>query len=136
MQMLIRAALRMNPDRIVVGEVRGKEALDMLQAMNTGHDGSLSTGHANSSYDMLSRLETMVLMAENLPLLAIRQQISSSIDILIHLVKLKNKKRVVYEITELEELNNENYKTNKLYEYDGKGLVKCNSLKNTRKLSL
>ena len=136
MQMLIRAALRMNPDRIVVGEVRGKEALDMLQAMNTGHDGSLSTGHANSSYDMLSRLETMVLMAENLPLLAIRQQISSSIDILIHLVKLKNKKRVVYEITELEELNNENYKTSKLYEYDGKGLVKCNSLKNTRKLSL
>ena len=96
----------------------------------------MSTGHANSSYDMLSRLETMVLMAENLPLLAIRQQISSSIDILIHLVKLKNKKRVVYEITELEELNNENYKTNKLYEYDGKGLVKCNSLKNTRKLSL
>lgn len=136
MQMLIRAALRMNPDRIVVGEVRGKEALDMLQAMNTGHDGSLSTGHANSSYDMLSRLETMVLMAENLPLLAIRQQISSSIDILIHLVKLKNKKRVVYEITELEELNSENYKTNKLYEYDGKSLVKCNSLKNTRKLSL
>ena len=136
MQMLIRAALRMNPDRIVVGEVRGKEALDMLQAMNTGHDGSLSTGHANSSYDMLSRLETMVLMAENLPLLAIRQQISSSIDILIHLVKLKNKKRIVYEITELEELNGENYKTNKLYEYDGNCLVKCNSLKNTRKLSL
>ena len=103
---------------------------------NTGHDGSLSTGHANSSYDMLSRLETMVLMAENLPLLAIRQQISSSIDILIHLVKLKNKKRVVYEITELEELDNENYKTNKLYEYDGNSLVKCNSLKNTRKLNL
>lgn len=136
MQMLIRAALRMNPDRIVVGEVRGKEALDMLQAMNTGHDGSLSTGHANSSYDMLSRLETMVLMAENLPLLAIRQQISSSIDILIHLVKLKNKKRIVYEITELEELSGENYKTNKLYEYDGNSLVKCNSLKNTRKLNL
>ena len=126
----------MNPDRIVVGEVRGKEALDMLQAMNTGHDGSLSTGHANSSYDMLSRLETMVLMAENLPLLAIRQQISSSIDILIHLVKLKNKKRIVYEITELEELSGENYKTNKLYEYDGNSLAKCNSLKNTRKLNL
>lgn len=136
MQMLIRAALRMNPDRIVVGEVRGKEALDMLQAMNTGHDGSLSTGHANSSYDMLSRLETMVLMAENLPLLAIRQQISSSIDILVHLVKLKNKKRVVYEITELLELDNENYKTNKLYEYNGDHLVKCGSLKNTRKLDI
>lgn len=136
MQMLIRAALRMNPDRIVVGEVRGKEALDMLQAMNTGHDGSLSTGHANSSYDMLSRLETMVLMAENLPLLAIRQQIASSIDILIHLVKLKNKRRVVYEITELTELENENYTTNKLYEYNGEHLVKRNSLKNTRKLDL
>lgn len=134
MQMLIRAALRMNPDRIVVGEVRGKEALDMLQAMNTGHDGSLSTGHANSSYDMLSRLETMVLMAENLPLLAIRQQIASSIDILVHLTKLKNKRRVVYEITELLELDGENYKTNKLYEYNGECLVKCGSLKNTRKL--
>ncbi|MBO6134375.1 MAG: CpaF family protein [Lachnospiraceae bacterium] len=135
MQMLIRAALRMNPDRIVVGEVRGKEALDMLQAMNTGHDGSLSTGHANSSYDMLSRLETMVLMAENLPLLAIRQQIASSIDILVHLVKLKNKKRVVYEITELTELKGDSYTTNKLYEYNGKNLVKCNSLKDTRKLN-
>ena len=134
MQMLIRAALRMNPDRIVVGEVRGKEALDMLQAMNTGHDGSLSTGHANSSYDMLSRLETMVLMAENLPLLAIRQQIASSIDILVHLTKLKNKRRVVYEITELLKLDGENYKTNKLYEYNGECLVKCGSLKNTRKL--
>lgn len=134
MQMLIRAALRMNPDRIVVGEVRGKEALDMLQAMNTGHDGSLSTGHANSSYDMLSRLETMVLMAENLPLLAIRQQIASSIDILIHLVKLKNKKRVVYEITELTELEGENYTTNRLFEYKEDHLVKCNALKNTRKL--
>ena len=136
MQMLIRAALRMNPDRIVVGEVRGKEALDMLQAMNTGHDGSLSTGHANSCYDMLSRLETMVLMAENLPLLAIRQQISSSIDILIHLAKLKNKKRVVYEITELMELNEDKYQTNKLYEYSGNCLVKCGTLKNQRKLNL
>ncbi len=75
--MLIKASLRMNPDRIIVGEVRSKEALDMLQAMNTGHDGSISTGHANSAYDMLSRLETMVLMAEDLPLRAIRKQISS-----------------------------------------------------------
>ena len=134
MQMLIRAALRMNPDRIVVGEVRGKEALDMLQAMNTGHDGSLSTGHANSCFDMLSRLETMVLMAENLPLLAIRQQISSSIDILIHLAKLKDKRRVVYEISELLELDNEKYKTNKLYKFDGKNLIKCGTLENKRKL--
>lgn len=136
MQMLIRAALRMNPDRIVVGEVRGKEALDMLQAMNTGHDGSLSTGHANSCYDMLSRLETMVLMAENLPLLAIRQQITSSIDILIHLAKLKDKKRVVYEISELTGLGEDKYQTNKLYGFDGNNLVKCNALKNTRKLDI
>ncbi len=136
MSMLIKAALRMNPDRIVVGEVRGKEALDMLQAMNTGHDGSLSTGHANSSYDMLSRLETMVLMAENLPLLAIRQQISSAIDILVHLTKLKNKRRVVYEITELLDLDKENYRTNKLYEFDGDNLVKCGSLTNKRKLNI
>ena len=85
---------------------------------------------------MLSRLETMVLMAENLPLLAIRQQIASSIDILVHLVKLKNKKRVVYEITELTELKGDSYTTNKLYEYNGKNLVKCNSLKDTRKLNL
>lgn len=134
MQMLIKAALRMNPDRIVVGEVRGKEALDMLQAMNTGHDGSLSTGHANSCFDMLSRLETMVLIAENLPLLAIRQQIASSIDILIHLAKLKNKRRVVYEISELLSLDNEKYQTNKLYEFDGRSLVKCGALKNQRKL--
>ena len=103
---------------------------------NTGHDGSLSTGHANSSYDMLSRLETMVLMAENLPLLAIRQQISSAIDILVHLTKLKNKKRVVYEISELLELDKENYKTNKLYEFDGQSLIKCGSLKNKRKLNI
>lgn len=136
MSMLIRAALRMNPDRIVVGEVRGKEALDMLQAMNTGHDGSLSTGHANSSYDMLSRLETMVLMAEDLPLAAIRQQISSGIDILIHLTKLKNKRRVVYEITELIGLTEDNkYETNKLYEFDGNHLKKCGTLKNQRKLN-
>ena len=134
MQMLIRAALRMNPDRIVVGEVRGKEALDMLQAMNTGHDGSLSTGHANSSFDMLSRLETMVLMAENLPLLAIRQQIVSAIDILVHLVKLKNKKRVVYEIVEIVGLKDGNYEINKLYEYKEGSLKKCNELKDTRKL--
>lgn len=134
MSMLIKAALRMNPDRIVVGEVRGKEALDMLQAMNTGHDGSLSTGHANSSFDMLSRLETMVLMAENLPLLAIRQQIVSAIDILVHLVKLKNKKRVVYEIVEIVGLKDGNYEINKLYEYKEGSLKKCNELKDTRKL--
>ncbi len=133
MSMLIKAALRMNPDRIIVGEVRGKEALDMIQAMATGHDGSISTGHANSAFDMLSRLETMVLMAENLPLSAIRQQISSSINIIIHLMKLKNKKRVVYEIIEMVGLKDGNYQTNKLYEYCERGPKKCNELKNKRK---
>lgn len=85
---------------------------------------------------MLSRLETMVLMAESLPLLAIRQQIASSIDILIHLVKLKSKRRVVYEISELLELDNEKYKTNTLYRFDGNSLVKCGTLKNKRKLNI
>ena len=92
----------MRPERIVVGEVRGGEALDMLQAMNTGHDGSLSTGHANSTEDMLSRLETMVLQgAAGLPLEAIRQQIGSAIDIIIHLSRLRDKTRKTMEITEV-----------------------------------
>ena len=100
---LIKSALRMRPDRIVVGEVRGAEALDMLQAMNTGHDGSLSTGHANSTYDMLSRLETMVLQgAAGLPLPAIRQQIASAVDIIIHLSRLRDKSRKTMEICEVE----------------------------------
>ena len=99
---LIKSALRMRPERIVVGEVRGAEALDMLQAMNTGHDGSLSTGHANSTKDMLSRLETMVLTgAEGLPLEAVRQQIASAVDIIIHLSRLRDKKRKTMEITEV-----------------------------------
>ena len=135
MSMLIKASLRMNPDRIIVGEVRGKEALDMLQAMNTGHEGSLSTGHANSAYDMLSRLETMVLMAENLPLRAIMQMISSSIDIIIHLTKLKNKKRVVYEICEIGDFKDDKYQINQLYKFEGNSLRKYNSLKNTEKLN-
>ena len=134
MQDLIRAALRMNPDRIIVGEVRGKECLDMLQAMNTGHDGSISTGHANSSYDMLSRMETMVLMGSDLPLTSIRNQIISAIDILIHLGRLKNKKRVVLEISELGKDKNGNYKTNKIFEYKKDHLTKCGLLKNTKKL--
>ena len=99
---LIKSALRMRPERIVVGEVRGAEALDMLQAMNTGHDGSLSTGHANSTRDILSRLETMVLQgAEGLPLEAIRQQISSALDIIIHLSRLRDKSRRTMEIAEV-----------------------------------
>jgi len=91
----------MRPDRIIVGEVRGPEALDMLQAMNTGHDGSLSTGHANSTTDMLTRLETMVLCAAQLPLEAIRQQIASAIDIIIYLSRMRDKSRRVLEISEI-----------------------------------
>jgi len=98
---LIRSSLRMRPNRIVVGEVRGSEALDMLQAMNTGHDGSLSTGHANSTKDMISRLETMVLSGANLPILVVRQQISSAIDILVHLSRLRDRSRRVTEISEV-----------------------------------
>ncbi len=98
---LIKTSLRMRPDRIIVGEVRGAEALDMLQAMNTGHDGSLSTGHANSAVDMLSRLETMVLCASAMPLEAIRQQIASAIDIIIYLGRMRDMTRKVLEISEV-----------------------------------
>ena len=99
---LIKASLRMRPERIIVGECRGGEALDMLQAMNTGHDGSLSTGHANSTVDMISRLETMVLQGSvALPLEAIRQQIASAVDIIIHLARLRDKSRKTVEITEV-----------------------------------
>lgn len=117
---LIHTALRMRPDRIIVGECRGEEALDMLQAMNTGHDGSLSTGHANSPQDMLNRLETMVLMGMELPLAAVRQQIASGIDILIHLERDKNKQRKVVEISEVLEVKNGVIRLNKLFSYDGK----------------
>lgn len=98
---LIRTSLRMRPDRIIVGEIRGAEAIDMLQAMNTGHDGSLSTGHANSPGDMLSRLETMVLMGMDLPLAAIRRQIASGVDLIVHLGRLRDGSRKVQEIVEL-----------------------------------
>ena len=98
---LIRSSLRMRPDRIIVGEVRGAEAIDMLQCMNTGHDGSMSTGHANSAADMLSRLENMVLMGMDLPLPAIRNQIASGVDIIVHLGRIRDKSRKVLEITEV-----------------------------------
>jgi len=98
---LIRSALRMRPDRIVVGEVRGSEAIDMIQAMNTGHDGSLSTGHANSAQDMLARLETMILMGMDLPLPAIRGQIASAIDLIVHLGRLRDRSRRLLEICEV-----------------------------------
>ncbi len=114
---LIRAALRMRPDRILIGEVRGKEALDMLQAMNTGHDGSLSTGHANSPKDMLSRLETMVLMAADLPLPAIRSQIASALDIMVHVARLRDKSRKVTAIEEVERYENGEIILNPLFLY-------------------
>lgn len=98
---LIKSALRMRPDRIIVGEVRSAEAIDMLQALNTGHDGSLSTGHANSPKDMISRLETMVLMGMDLPLPAIERQIASGLDIIVHLGRLRDKSRKVLEVTEV-----------------------------------
>lgn len=116
---LIKSSLRMRPERIVVGEVRGGEALDMLQAMNTGHDGSLSTGHANSTQDMLSRLETMVLQgAAGLPLEAIRQQIASAVDIIIHLSRLRDKSRKTMEITEVLGYENGQIILNPLYVFE------------------
>lgn len=114
---LIRSALRMRPSRIIVGEVRGEEAIDMLQAMNTGHSGSLSTGHANSAKDMLSRLETMVLMGMELPLLAIRQQIASAIDIIVHLGRLPNGNRKVMEIVEIQGMLEGEIQLHTLYRY-------------------
>ncbi|HHV98922.1 MAG TPA: CpaF family protein [Clostridiaceae bacterium] len=118
---LIKASLRMRPDRIIVGEVRGAEALDMLQAMNTGHDGSISTGHANSTKDMLSRLETMVLCGAQLPLDAIRQQIASAIDILVHLSRLRDKSRRVMEITEIIGYSDREIKLNPLFVFEEEG---------------
>ncbi len=115
---LIKSSLRMRPERIVVGEVRGGEALDMLQAMNTGHDGSLSTGHANSTQDMLSRLETMVLQgADGLPLEAIRQQIASAVDVIIHLSRLRDKSRKTMEISEITGYKDGKIQVNRIYEF-------------------
>lgn len=132
---LIKTALRMRPDRIIVGEVRGGEAVDMLQALNTGHDGSLSTAHANSASDMLSRLETMTLMGVDLPLEAIRRQIASGVDILIHLGRMRDKSRKVLEITEICGFENHEIKTRTLYRWqEGKGLVQTAELLNREKL--
>ncbi len=107
----------MRPDRIVVGEVRDGAALDMLQAMNSGHDGSLSTGHANSPLDMLSRLETLVLMGMDLPLIAVRKHITSALDIIVHLERLRDKTRKVTEISEVLDLEEGNFVVNKLFEF-------------------
>lgn len=118
---LIKTSLRMRPDRIIVGEVRGGEALDMLQAMNTGHDGSLSTGHANSPKDMLSRLETMVLTASSFPLEAIRQQIASALDVIIHVGRLRDKSRRVLEICEVKGYENGEIVLNPLFVFQEEG---------------
>lgn len=118
---LIRASLRMRPDRIVVGEVRGAEAVDMLQCMNTGHDGSMSTGHANSGRDMLSRLENMVLMGMELPLGAVRQQIASGIDVIVHLGRLRDKTRRVLEIVEVVGCEMKEIRLNPLFLFEEAG---------------
>lgn len=142
---LIRTALRMRPDRIIVGECRGAEALDMLQAMNTGHDGSLSTGHANSPADAISRIEVMTLMgAEEMPLKAIRQQVASGIDIIVQLGRLRDKSRRVLEISEIDSFTDGEIMLNPLYHFEESGvdedgrilgqLVKMGTLRHTQKL--
>ena len=133
---LIRTALRMRPDRIIVGEVRGAEAVDLLQAMNTGHDGSLSTGHSNSATDLLSRLETMVLMGMDLPVAAIRQQIASAVDLIIHLGRLRDKSRKVLEITEVCGYEEPRVRLKPLfvYHYESEKLEKEGELENVAKL--
>lgn len=141
---LIRSSLRMRPDRIIVGEVRGSEAIDMLQALNTGHDGSLSTGHANSATDMLMRLETMVLMGMELPLSAVRRQIASGVDIIVQLGRLRDKSRKVLEIVEITGYEDGEIVTRPLYQYQETGtdeaghvmgqLQMCNPLTHTDKL--
>lgn len=143
---LIKAALRMNPSRIIVGEVRGREALDMISAMNTGHDGSLSTGHGNSPKDMLSRLETMVLMGTDIPLLAVRSQVAAAIDVLIHLGRLRDKSRRVLSIVEVAGYEDGEIRLNPIYRFEeNKGaqgktkevsgnLKKVGNLENTEKL--
>ena len=118
---LIKSSLRMRPDRIIVGEVRGAEAIDMLQAMNTGHSGSLSTGHSNSSKDMITRIETMVLMGMDIPIMAVKQQIESAVDIIVHLSRIRDKSRKVMEISEVAGITNGEIKLNTLYSFDEEG---------------
>jgi pilus assembly protein CpaF len=133
----------MRPDRIIVGEVRDAAAIDMLQALNTGHDGSLSTGHANSPSDMLSRLESLVLLGADIPLTAVRKQIASAIDIIIHLGRLRDRSRRLLEITEVLDCRNGEITLNPLYVFEESGeengrikgdFVKRNRLQNMSKL--
>lgn len=142
MRDLIKSSLRMRPTRIVVGEVRGAEVVDMLSAMNTGHDGSLSTGHGNSTQEMLGRLETMVLMGMELPLEAIRNQIVSAIDIMVHIGRLKDGSRKLLEVAEVVECRNGEIQLSTLYKFgeesvDGKvceRIKAVNPLSHTEKL--
>ena len=131
---LIKTSLRMRPDRIIVGEVRGGETLDMLQAMNTGHDGSMSTGHANSPKDMITRLETMVLMGMEIPLNAVRAQIAAGIDIMVHLARMPDKTRKVLEINEVTGIADNEIQIKKIYHYENNQLRKIGTLENTAKL--
>ena len=131
---LIKTSLRMRPDRIIVGEVRGAEALDMVQSLNTGHDGSMSTGHGNSPKDMLARLETMVLMGADIPLNAIRSQLAAGIDIMVHLTRMPDKTRKVIEINEIQEFKDNQIILNKLYCMENGKLKKVGTLKNIFKL--
>jgi pilus assembly protein CpaF len=114
---LLRASLRMRPDRVIVGEVRGAETVDMLQAFCTGHDGSLSTGHGNSTKDMLYRLETMVMMGMDIPVLAVRRQLASGIDLMIHLGRLRDKRRVILEVSEIDGCKDGEIVVNPLYRF-------------------
>lgn len=143
---LIKSSLRMRPDRILIGEVRGSEAIDLLQALNTGHDGSISTGHANSPEDMLARLETMVLMGMEMPLPAIRRQISSGVDVIVHLGRIRDRSRRVLQVLEILGYDHGagEIQTQVLYDFEEEGedewggilgrLVKKNELKNRQKL--
>ena len=128
---LIRTSLRMRPDRIIVGEVRGAETIDMLQAMNTGHDGSLSTGHGNSTSDMLDRLETMVLLGSDIPLMAARRQIASAIDVMVQLGRLRDGRRCVLEISEILGCRDGEIEKNPLFVYQEDDDGGCGSLKRT-----
>ncbi len=131
---LIRASLRMNPSRIIVGEVRGKEALELLNSYNTGHDGGMSSGHGNSPADMLARLETMVLMGADLPLAAIRSQIASALDVVIHLGRLRDKSRKVLWIVEVDDYEEGQIRLHTLYRFEDGALRKKGELKNREKL--
>ena len=135
MDELIKTSLRMRPDRIIVGEVRGRECFSMLQAMNTGHDGSLSTGHANSPQDMISRLEAMVLMASQMPIEAVRRQIVSALEIMVHTTRMRDGSRKVIEISELLAKSKGEIRFRKLFSFENNKLVRCNdALENSKKL--